>query len=100
MTIGLFEEVRQWGRDKGIVFKGNETRQMLKTVEEVGELAAALSRSDMAGAADAYGDIIVTLIVGADCLGIDAEDCLKEVVSVITKRKGKMVDGVFIKDGE
>lgn len=100
MTEDLFTTVRQWGQEKGIIFEGNETRQMLKTVEEIGELAAALARNDKEAAADAYGDVIVTVIVGAACLGIRAEQCLEDVINIITKRKGKMVDGVFVKDGE
>jgi NTP pyrophosphatase (non-canonical NTP hydrolase) len=96
----LFTAVRQWGQDKGIVFEGNETRQMLKTIEEAGELAAALTRGDRVAAADAYGDIIVTVIVGSACLGLRAEQCLEDALNVITKRKGQLLDGVFVKDGE
>lgn len=100
MTNDLFTAVRQWGENKGIIFDGNETRQMLKTIEEVGELAAALARNDKTAAADAYGDVIVTVIVGAACLGLRAEQCLEDVLDIITKRKGQTVDGVFKKEGE
>jgi NTP pyrophosphatase (non-canonical NTP hydrolase) len=96
----LFEEARQWGRNRGIVFEGNETRQILKTMEETGEYAAALARNDTAAKRDALGDILITLIVGADCMGIKIEDCLRDSLGVITKRTGRMVDGVFIKDSE
>jgi len=96
--LELFEKVRQWGRDKGIVFDGNETRQMLKTVEEVGELASALSKYKPEEIRDAYGDIIVTVIVGAACQGINAEDCLQEAYDVIAKRTGKSVNGTFVRD--
>ena len=96
--LELFEKVRQWGRGRGIVFKGNETHQMLKTVEELGELASALLKNKPEEIRDAYGDIIVTVIVGADCQGINAEDCLREAYDVIVKRTGKTVDGVFKKD--
>jgi len=30
--------------------------------------------------------------------GLYAEDCLDTVYSVISKRKGKMVDGIFVKE--
>lgn len=96
--IELFEVVRDWGRNKGIIFHGNETRQLLKTIEEVGELAAALARNDKESVADAYGDIIVTVIVGAACSGLSAEDCLAKVYEIISKRNGKLVDGVFVKN--
>ncbi len=96
MTI--FEKVRQWGVDKGIVYEGNEVKQALKTMEEVGELASALAKGNKEAAKDAYGDIIVTVIVGAACMGFKAEECLEEVYEIISKRKGKTVDGAFIKD--
>ena len=44
------------------------------------------------------GDVLVTLIINADLHGIDIEDCLYEALQKITKRKGKMVDGAFVKD--
>ena len=98
MTNELFENVRQWGRNKGIIFDGNETRQMLKTLEELGELASALSKNKPEEIRDAYGDIIVTVIVGAACMGLNAEDCLEDAYNIIAKRTGKLVDGVFVKD--
>lgn len=96
--LELFEKVRQWGRDKGIVFDGNEKLQVLKTIEELGELSSALLKNKPEEIRDAYGDIIVTVIVGAACQGINAEDCLQEAYDVIAKRTGKSVNGTFVKD--
>jgi len=98
MTNELFENVREWGRNKGIIFDGNQFKQALKTMEEVGELAGALSKDNKQEIADAYGDIIVTVIVGAACMGLNAEDCLEDAYNIIAKRTGKLVDGVFVKD--
>ncbi len=94
----MFDKVRQWGRDKGIIFAGNEKNQALKTMEELGELSGALLKGKDAEIRDAYGDILVTVIVGAACLNINAEDCLAEAYEVISKRTGKTVDGAFIKE--
>ena len=97
MKNELFENVRQWGLNKGIIFSGNEFKQALKTMEEVGELAGALSKDKKQEIADAYGDIIVTIIVGAACMGLNAEDCLEDAYNIIAKRTGETKNGVFIK---
>lgn len=75
----LIEEVRKWGRDRGI---NNPEKQYWKFLEEVGELARftllqdasdeklaknGLTRADVAKEiTDAFGDIAVTIIILAD----------------------------------
>lgn len=44
------------------------------------------------------GDIFVTLLVHCDQLGIDPVDCLEMAYEKIKNRKGKTVDGKFIKE--
>lgn len=43
------------------------------------------------------GDIFVTLVVHCDQLGIDPVECLEMAYKKIKDRKGKTVDGQFIK---
>ena len=47
---------------------------------------------------DAIGDMTVVLIILADLCGLSHSDCLESAYNVISKRTGKMVDGVFVKD--
>ena len=49
---------------------------------------------------DAVGDIQVTLIVYCLQRGIDYQKCLQDAYGVIKNRKGKMVDGTFVKDSD
>lgn len=95
----LFTKVRKWGREKGIT---NGKSQFAKVVEEIGEAAHEISRgtTDSKAFEDAIGDILVTVIILADIYGYDAEDCLALAWKEIKDRKGKSVDGVFVKESD
>ena len=97
---GLIESVRLWAEDKDLVKIENVNRQMLKVVEEIGETAASIARGDKNLVKDGIGDSFVTLIILSYQLGIEPYDCLEAAWSEIMDRKGKTVDGVFIKEGE
>ena len=47
---------------------------------------------------DGIGDNLVTLIITAEMAGIDPIECLEEVLEIIEKRTGKMVNGEFRKN--
>jgi len=90
--------VLKWAMQKGILEKATPQAQMLKTVEEVGELAEAIGKNDLPEIKDAIGDITVTLIIQAELNGLDFDDCLESAYNIIAKRTGKMVNGIFVKD--
>lgn len=101
MTTGeLFKHVEQWANDRGLNDPSISGRQALKVMEEVGETMAALARGNKEALADGIGDSIVTLIILATQCGLDPHECLNGAYNEIKDRKGKMVDGVFIKDCE
>lgn len=93
----LFETVRNWGRDKMI---DNPDRQFVKMQEEIGELAHEISRGRLHNeyVEDALGDILVTLIIEADILDYDLEQCLVSAYNVIKNRTGVTVGGSFVKN--
>ena len=113
-TQQLFDNVRQWGIDKGITgINGSGTRpkQLEKVLEEIEETRSAVARFDWASLVgarecldcldeieDGIGDSIVTLIILAEMHGLKAEKCLESAYRVISKRTGQMIDGVFVKD--
>ena len=93
----LFGLIAVWGQKHGI---DNPDKQTVKLMEEVGELAHEISRGQYNSKAteDAIGDIGVVLIILADILGYEFADCLELAYNEIKDRKGKTVDGGFIKD--
>lgn len=93
----LIIKVKEWGKARGLD-KTDPYRQAVKLQEEVGELAAAILRDEFIEQEDAIGDILVVLINLCVELDIsDIDDCLWCAYDEIKDRKGKTVDGVFIK---
>ena len=93
-------KILDWAEQKGILANATKEAQMLKTVEEVGELANALGKNDIDEIEDAIGDIAVTIIIQAELNGLDFDKCVESAYNVIEKRNGKMINGLFVKDKE
>lgn len=93
----LEEKVIIWGDSKEIIRKEYAQVQMIKMTEEVDELLSEVLKNDMKGIKDELGDVLVTCIIQAECHGLSATECLETAYNKIYKRKGTMVDGVFIK---
>ncbi len=93
-----FDLIRFWAKDKGIYAKGNSITQYVKLMEEAGELAKALLNKDKAEIVDAIGDITVVLTNLAELEGLKIEDCIDTAYNVIARRKGKMINGTFVKE--
>lgn len=95
----LITKVEQWAKDKGLD-QADSSKQMLKTIEEIGEVAASLARKDEYGLRDGIGDVVVTLIILAMQNDMDLYECLNQAYNEIKGRTGKMVDGVFVKSSD
>ena len=153
--------VENWAEKKGILEHGTPMKQLLKTLEEITELHAAIEDDDIEEIIDAIGDVVVTLVIYAKMKSITlfpngseelsdskgtAQDpyflldncnkllqlekftndsiekyytvqmmlfllnqianrfdlkiweCFHSAYKVISRRKGKMIDGQFVKD--
>ena len=98
-----FDKIRQWGIDKGITGENGKATiegQMQKLDEEHEELFHAVVKRDHEEVKDAIGDMSVVLTLLADMWGMSVEDCIDSAYDVISKRTGKMVNGVFVKDAQ
>ena len=90
--------VLQWGEKRGIVQNSTPYAQAIKTQEELNELFEAISKDDREAIKDAYGDILVTLVVGAACADLDLVECFKGAYNEIKDRKGYLTpEGIFVK---
>ena len=91
-------KVVQWGEARGIVQHSNNMAQAIKTLEEVCELFEAIHKGDKDAQKDAYGDILVTLIIGCATADFDLVECLGLAYDQIKDRKGYLdSSGVFVK---
>ena len=100
MSYALLElDVIRWAESRRIIPNSTPLAQAIKTTEEVAELLKALSKGNRAEARDAYGDVLVTLIIGAALADVDLVDCLEEAYETIKDRKGYLTnDGIFVKE--
>lgn len=110
----LNELVIEWAKEKGILEKATSLTQMQKTIEEVEETRDALmmkqngvmqyvnaqgkEKNTREEIKDGFGDILVTILIGCEMQNLDPLDCLETAYNVISKRKGVMKDGVFVKE--
>ena len=91
--------VIQWGEARGIVQNSTAYAQAMKTQEELNELFEAIQNGNRAEMADAYGDILVTLVMGCACADLDLVECFKGAYNEIKHRKGYLnKDGIFVKE--
>jgi NTP pyrophosphatase (non-canonical NTP hydrolase) len=70
----------------------------MKVFEELGELSGAILKRNRIEEEDAFGDLLVTVIILANQRGIDLQTELKNAYITIKDREGKTVDGTFIKN--
>ena len=98
--LKMFELIRQWADERGIYDKGDTKTQLIKLQEEMGELAKATLEKDHNEVVDAIGDMVVVLTNLAHLNNVNIETCIAEAYNVISKRKGKMINGTFVKDAD
>lgn len=112
--INNFEElktkVEEWAKDKDLLHEENAEKQFMKFIEEVFEFKREIDISNLRRFVGDHrdsisrdinlemGDIFVTLIILCKQLGIDCVECLQLAYDKISKRKGKTIDGIFIKE--
>lgn len=102
----LIDNVIQWAEDRNLIAGSSPEKQLQKTAEELIELAVAVGRDSVSWeaatyaheVADGIGDVLVTLIIVTEQLGLRVEDCLQFAYDEIKDRKGKMVNGKFVKE--
>ncbi len=91
--------VVQWALARQIIPNSNPTAQLMKTMSELGELADATLKGDMAGVKDGVGDVLVTLILYCRLHGTNIIDCLASAYDEIKDRKGTLTpEGIFVKE--
>ena len=92
-------KVIQWGEKRGIVQNSTPRAQAEKTAEELQELFDAIEATDKAAMADAYGDIMVTLVMGAAIADLDLQTCFELAYQEIKDRTGSLnAAGIWVKE--
>jgi len=92
-----FQKIRNWADKRNLYAKGDTKTQFLKLMEEAGELGRAILKDDQAEFVDAIGDMVVVLTNLAHLGDTSIEACIDSAYNEIKNRKGKMVNGTFVK---
>lgn len=96
----LTNYIKQWATEREL-HNADPDKQMLKLGEEFGELCQALAKDrHISQVKDAIGDMYVVLTILSMQLGLDIESCVAAAYDEIRDRKGKMVNGVFVKEDD
>ena len=96
--LKLFQQIRDWAQERGLYESGDVKSQYLKLMEEAGELSQGLLKDNQTEVIDAIGDIVVVLTNLAHQRGVHIETCIASAYKEIQNRKGKMINGTFVKD--
>lgn len=106
-------KVLRWAYDKDLLHSENADKQFLKFIEEVFEFKSEFDYLDRISLFKdeveeitatqenmqlEMGDVFVTLIILCEQIGIDPVKCLSMAYEKISKRKGKTINGQFIKE--
>jgi len=100
--LTLLEEViTTWARQRGLLTADVQPeKQMLKLVEEVGELAKGIAYRDKWSTSDGIGDVFVCLVVLAEQLDLKVTECIDQAYDEIKNREGVLEDGLFKKNSD
>ena len=90
--------IGQWHRDRNLIDGSSDKDQYMKLIQEAGELSDSLCKGK--DIKDDIGDMMVVLINIMVRNNLTMNEGLSVAYNDIKDRKGKMVDGVFIKEGD
>lgn len=99
MMNQLILKTQRWAEERNL-HNADPDKQFLKIIEEMGEVAGAKARGNIDEMKTELGDVLVTLIIFAQQQNIDLKECLNQAYEKILYRKGKMVNGVYVKESD
>ena len=92
----LVELIEQWHHDRNLIEGSTDKDQYLKLIQEAGELSDSICKGK--DIRDDIGDMMVVLINIMARNDLSMQECLQVAYDDIKDRKGKMIDGVFVKE--
>lgn len=89
--------IEQWAVERGL-HTADPNKQVLKLGEEFGELCQGMAKGKRDQVTDSIGDMYVVLTILSMQLGISIDNCVNMAYDEIKDRKGKMINGVYVKE--
>ena len=94
----LIGKVNTWFEDRNLIEGSTDKDQVLKLMQELGELSDHACKGE--DIRDDLGDMLVVMLNIMKRNNFTMEECLQIAYNDIKDRKGKMVDGIFVKESE
>tara|TARA_Y100001951_G_C11284817_1_gene267925 strand:- start:208 stop:648 length:441 start_codon:yes stop_codon:yes gene_type:complete len=95
-TDDYVKKIVGWHHDRNLIDGSTDKDQFAKLIQEAGELSDNICKGE--DVSDDIGDMIVVLLNIAERNKLSLADCLSKAWDDIKDRKGRMVDGIFIKE--
>jgi NTP pyrophosphatase (non-canonical NTP hydrolase) len=92
------EAIWAWATERNLIDGSTIDGQLGKLAEEMQELRDAIAKHDSRETQDAIGDMVVVLTVICEKLDLSLRHCMSAAYDEIKDRRGKMVDGQFVKE--
>lgn len=96
--VDYLEQIKDWHHARNLIEGSTDKDQVCKLIQEVGELSDNVCKGR--DIRDDIGDCIVVLVNIAERNGLSLTECCQVAYNDIKDRKGRMVDGVFVKEGD
>ena len=90
--------ITQWHHDRNLINGSTDKDQYMKLIQETGQLSDNICKGK--DIRDDIGDMMVVLINIAERNNLTLDECLEVAYNDIKDRKGTMIDGVFVKEGD
>lgn len=90
--------IGNWHHARNLIHGSTDKDQYMKLIQEAGELSDNICKGK--SVQDDIGDMIVVLINIAERNNLSLVDCMRMAWDDIKDRKGQMIDGVFVKEGD
>ena len=94
----LVEKIAQWHHDRNLIDGSTDKDQYMKLIQEAGELSDSICKGK--DIRDDIGDMMVVLINIMTRNKLSIEECLQVAYDDIKDRKGRMIDGIFVKEAD
>lgn len=92
----LCDSVALWHEERNLIEGSTDRKQLVKLAEELHELVVSCAKGE--DVIDDIGDMLVVLINIAHRHHTSLFECLDYAYGDIKDRKGKMINGVFVKE--
>ena len=95
----VFTNIADWAKARNLIEGSTPQAQFLKLAEELGEVAECIAKGlSQDELKKELGDMLVVITIIAEQHGLSTNECATAAYEKIKHRKGRMQNGVFIRE--